>query len=101
MLAATPKPKLVRLVTTAVGEAEFQVAGVTHNATHYVVRVEIGGATGALAKLFGKQPPDTHVFIQHGEAPAFVRSEGPLFLGGPTWRIELAGPRWQQAAADP
>ena len=39
------------------------------------------------------------VWIQHGDFPAFVRSEGPLYLGGPMWRIELTGPRWQQAGA--
>jgi hypothetical protein len=99
MLAATPKPRLVRLETTAAGEVPFQVAGDTRKAVHYVVKVEIGGFTGVLAKLLGKQPPDTHVWIQHGEAPAFVRSEGPLYLGGPMWRIELTGPRWQQTSA--
>jgi len=99
MLAATPKPRLVRLSITAAGEAPFVIAGDTRKAVHYVVKVEIGGLTGVLAKLFGKVPPDTHVWIQHGEFPAFVRSEGPLFLGGPMWRIELTGPRWQQANA--
>ena len=99
MLAATPKPRLVRLAITAAGEAPFVVAGDTRKAVHYVVKVEIGGVTGALAKLFGKVPPDTHVWIQHGDFPAFVRSEGPLYLGGPMWRIELTGPRWQQASA--
>jgi hypothetical protein len=99
MLAATPKPRLVRLAITAAGEAPFVVAGDTRKAVHYVVKVEIGGITGALAKLLGKQPPDTHVWIQHGEFPAFVRSEGPLYLGGPIWRIELTGPRWRQGGA--
>jgi hypothetical protein len=23
-----------------------------------------------------------------------VKSEGPLYLGGPPWRIELTGPVW-------
>src|SRR5438552_3770811 len=27
-----------------------------------------------------------------GKAPAFVKSEGPLYQGGPIWRIELAKP---------
>ena len=38
----------------------------------------------------GKQPPDTHVWVLGGEAPAFVKSEGPLYAGGPIWRIQLA-----------
>lgn len=99
LLAATPKPRLVRLQTIASGEATFQVAGATRKAVHYVLKVEIGGVTGVLAKILGKQPKDTHVFIQHDEFPAFVRSEGPLFLGGPTWRIDLVGPRWQPSGA--
>ena len=94
-IAATPKPRLVRLEATAAGEAPFEVAGDTRRAVHYVVTVEIGGLTGVVAKLVGKQPPDTHVWIQHGDAPAFVRSQGPLYLGGPPWRIELAEPRWE------
>jgi hypothetical protein len=58
----------------------------------YVVRVEIGGIAGLLAHLTGKQPPDTRVWVLGGEAPAFVKSEGPLYAGGPIWRIELATP---------
>jgi hypothetical protein len=98
-VAATPKPRIVRLDTSAVGEAPFVVAGDTRKAVHYVLKVEIGGLTGFFAKLIGKQPPDIHVWIQHGDFPAFVRSEGPLAVGGPAWRIELTGPRWQDDGA--
>ena len=31
-----------------------------------------------------------------GAAPAFVKFEGPMFLNGPPWRIELTGPRWER-----
>jgi hypothetical protein len=58
---------------------------------HYVVKVEIGGVTGFLARLMGKQPPDMHVWVLGGEAPAVVKLEGPLYAGGPIWRIQLAG----------
>jgi hypothetical protein len=98
-LAATPKPRLVRLEATAAGEEPFRVAGDTRKATHYVVKVKIGGVTGFLASLLGKQPPDTHVWILGGEAPAFVKSEGPLYLGGPPWRIELTGPVWSASSS--
>ena len=97
MLAATPGPRLVKLETSAAGEESFQVAGATRKATHYVVKVKIGGVAGVLASLLGKQPPDTHVWILGGEAPAFVKSEGPLYVGGPPWRIELTGPDWPSA----
>jgi hypothetical protein len=98
-VAATPKPRLVRLETTAAGEEPFAIAGSTRKATHYVVKVKIGGVAGLLASLFGKQPPDTHVWILGGEAPAFVKSEGPLYVGGPPWRIELTGPVWSASGA--
>jgi hypothetical protein len=94
MVAATPKPRLVKLAITPRGEEPFSVGGSSRKAAHYVVHVEIGGAAGLVAPLLGKQPPDTHVWILGGEAPAFVKSEGPLFFGGPVWRIELTSPVW-------
>ena len=96
MVAATPKPRLVKLAITSQGEEPFLIGGSSRKATHYVVKVEIGGAAGLVAPLLRKQPPDTHVWILGGEAPAFVKSEGPLFFGGPVWRIELTSPVWQR-----
>ncbi len=98
MVAATPKPELVELAISSQGEEPFSIAGSGRKATHYVVKVEIGGITGILAELLGKKPPDTHIWILGGEAPAFVRSEGPLYLGGPIWRIELTSPVWTRDA---
>jgi hypothetical protein len=66
---------------------------------HYVLKVEIGGVSGLLAPLLGKQPPDSHVRILGGEAPAFVKSEQSLYFGGPVWRIELVSPTWPRDAA--
>jgi hypothetical protein len=95
-LAATPKPRLVRLEAASAGEEPFVVAGRTRTAIHYVLKVEIGGITGKLAGLLGKQPPDHHVWIQAGEAPGFLKSEGPLYAEGPAWRIELTSPSWRK-----
>ena len=39
------------------------------------------------------------VWILEGEAPAFVKSEGPLYFGGPVWRIELTSPVWPKATS--
>ena len=99
MLATTPKPRLVKLAIAPRGEEPFSIAGSNRKATHYVVHVEIGGAAGLVAPLLGKQPPDIHVWILGGAAPAFVKSEGPLYFGGPIWRIELASPVWPQTTA--
>ena len=95
MVAATPKPRLVTLVITPEGEAKFLAGGVSHEATQYRIKVEIGGVLGFLAPLVGKQPEDSHAWVLEGDAPLFVRLEGPLFMGGPSWRIEPASPVWQ------
>ena len=97
MVATTPKPRLVKLAISPQGEDPFATSGAKRMATHYVIKVEIGGIEGKLAPLLGKQPPDIHVWVLGGEAPAFVKMEGPLFYGGPIWRIELASPVWPKS----
>jgi hypothetical protein len=99
MVAATPKPRLVKLAITPRGEEPLSVGGSQRTAMHYVLKVEIGGVSGVIAPLLGKQPPDIHVWILGGEAPAFVKSESQLYLGGPIWRIELVSPVWPRGAA--
>jgi len=99
MVAATPKPRLVKLKITDAGAEPFNTGGASHKATHYVVKIEIGGLAGLVAPLVGKQPPDSSVWVLGGDAPAFVKSEGPLHLGGPIWRIELVSPTWPHASA--
>jgi hypothetical protein len=94
MVVATPKPRLVKLALSVAGEDRFTTGGTARNATHYVVKVEIGGLAGLVAPLVGKQPPDSHVWVLGGEAPAFVKSEAPMFVDGPIWRIELVSPAW-------
>ncbi len=94
MLATTPKPRLVKVAMTSASKDSFSVGGLTREATHYVLKVEIGGVTGLIAPIVGKQPPDHHVWMIGGDAPGFVKSEGTLYLGGPSWRIELASPVW-------
>ena len=48
-------------------------------AVRFNVKVELGGLVGLIAPLLGKQPHDTSVWILGGEAPGFVRSEGPMY----------------------
>jgi hypothetical protein len=93
-VAATPKPRLVKLAISNGGEDPFKTGGMARKATHYVLKVDIGGIAGVVAPLIGKQPPDSHVWILGGEAPAFVKSEQPLYNEGPLWRIELVSPGW-------
>jgi hypothetical protein len=88
-VVATPKPRLVKLAITSAGDEPFPRGGAVVKAAHYVLKVEIGGVSGVLAPLVGKQPPDSHVWILRGETPAFAKSEQPFYLGGPLWRIEV------------
>ena len=88
-VAPTPKPRYVKLAVSNAGVEPSPSAGSNRSVIHYVIKAEIGGLSGLLAPLVGKQPPDTHVWILDGEASAFVKSEGPLYLGGPVWRIEI------------
>ena len=92
MLATTPQPRLVKLVIFPEGEKPLSSGSIVHKAIVYDVKVQIGGMAGLLAHVLGKQPPDGHVWVLGGVAPAFVKSEGPLCPGGPIWRIELAKP---------
>lgn len=91
-VAATPKPRLVKLEISAMPADRFRVGWRGRTATHYVVKPEVGGLAGVVAPLVGKQPPDAHVWIMGGTAPAFVRAEQTLYTGGPVWRIELTSP---------
>jgi hypothetical protein len=100
MVAATPKPRLVKLEISPTGEEPFSVGGSQHTAMHYVLKVKIGGVAGAIAPLLGKQPSDIHVWVLGGDAPAFVKSEGPLYFGGPGWRIELTSPVWPRPTSE-
>jgi hypothetical protein len=98
LVAATPKPRVVKLEISPAGQEPFSTGGTSREALHYVVKVDIGGIAGLLAPLVGKQPPDSHVWVLGGEAPAFVKSELPLYVGGPLWRIELVSPVWPRSA---
>lgn len=92
MVVPTPKPRVVTLQISRGGVDRFRIGAQGRRATRYVVDVHIGGLTGAMAHVLGKDPPDTQVWILGGEAPAFIRSEGPMFADGPIWRIDLVSP---------
>jgi hypothetical protein len=96
MVVATPKPRVVKLLITRQGEEPFSLGGFERKATVFVIKIEIGGLVGVIAPLVGKQPPDIHAWVLSGQAPGFLKSEGPLYDGGPIWQIELASPEWRR-----
>jgi hypothetical protein len=93
MVAPTSSPRLLKLGIVAGDGTTMGVGNVKHKATQYTIKFKIGGMAGVVAPLVGKQPPDVHVWIVKSEAPTFVQSEGPLYEGGPIWRIRLVAPR--------
>jgi len=100
MVAATPKPRIVKLHISSEGEDTFSAAGLARKATRYVIKIKIGGVAGVVAPLVGKQAEDIRVWMLRGDAPAFIRSEGQLFPGGPSWQIELSSPVWQKRKSE-
>jgi hypothetical protein len=91
-VAPTPKPRLIHVSVKPAGEVHFSVGGTARRATDYVLHVELGGVTGVIAPIIGKQPADYHIWILEGTAPAFIREEGQFYEGGPIWRIEQISP---------
>jgi hypothetical protein len=98
MLVSTPKPRVVKLNISPSGQESFLVGGAAAKATHYIMKIDIGGIAGVAAKVVGKQPPPLNFWIAAGTAPVFLKSEGPLYEDGPLWRIELASPVWPKSA---
>jgi hypothetical protein len=96
MLAFTPQPHRLDTTLRAEGEDRFLVGDVARTATRYLVKMELRGLKGVVASIIGKDPPQVRYWISTGSAPGFVKFEGPMFLNGPRWRVELTGPRWPE-----
>ena len=86
------KPRVVRVTVKPDGMVPFTIGGIPRKAMDYVLHVELGGLTGVIAPLIGKEPADFHIWILGGAHPAFIREEGQLYEGGPIWRIEQISP---------
>jgi hypothetical protein len=87
-IAPGEKPRLIHLSIKPTGKQSFRVGGLRRTATDFTLHVELGGITGVVAPLIGKEPSDYHIWIMPGVPPAFIREEGALFQGGPIWTME-------------
>jgi hypothetical protein len=94
MVVATPKPRLVKLVISNVGDDKCFVAGSSRKAIHYNIKIDLGGVAGVVAPLIGKAPPDIQIWTIGGETTTFARERGPLYAEGPIMTIQLASPTW-------
>jgi hypothetical protein len=93
-VAPTEKPRLIHVSIKNAGEVPFTIGGTKRKAVDFSLHVELGGITGVIAPIIGKQPPDYHIWILPGTSPAFIREEGPLYEGGPIWSIEQVSPEF-------
>lgn len=80
------------LAISPLGAEEFELAGASRMALRYEIQIELGGLTGAIAPLVGKQPPNVQIWIVGGDVPAFVKEQGLLYEGSPIVTISLARP---------
>jgi hypothetical protein len=94
MVVATPKPRLVKLVISNVGEDNCSLAGSPRKATHYEIKIDLGGVAGVVAPIVGKAPPNIQIWTIGGQATTFIREQGPIYPEGPMMTIQLASPTW-------
>jgi hypothetical protein len=99
MVVMAPKPRVVKLVITNIGEENCSIVDVATKATHYEIKIVLGGAIGLIAPLVGKAPPNIQVWVIRGKAPTFAREVGPMYAEGPMMTIQLASPVWPVAKA--
>ncbi|WP_058187701.1 hypothetical protein [Terracidiphilus gabretensis] len=96
MVVFAPKPRIVRLFISKIGEDDTSVAGHPRKANHYNIKIDIGGIAGVIAPMVGKAPPDIQVWTIGGVATTLVREIGPLYAEGPMMTIQLASPSWPE-----
>lgn len=84
IVAFTPKPRLVKMLLTPAAQDPLTVNEAAVMTTRFLVRPQLG----LLASLLVTDVPDLTCWIAGGEAPAFLRFEGPLYFLGPVWRID-------------
>jgi hypothetical protein len=84
IIAFTPKPRLVKMLLAPAGSDTVMMGEMAVPATRFLVKPQLG----LFASLLVTDLPDVKVWILGGEAPAFLRFEGPLFFMGPIWKID-------------
>ena len=84
VVAFTPKPRLVKMQLVPVADDPVLVSDSPLQVIRWAIRPQLG----LFASLLVSDIPDIHCWILPGEAPAFLKAEGPLYFQGPIWRIE-------------
>jgi hypothetical protein len=98
IVAFTPEPRVIALELAPAGASTVKIGGHTEQAEEFALKPKLGAALAFFAKIAGKLPPDSHVWIVTDDVPAFVRFEGPMYMGA-VWRLTLASPAYPPAGA--
>jgi hypothetical protein len=97
LVVGGPKPRLIKLAISRDGQSGFTIGGEHRKADSFKMHFELGGITGIVAPIIGKEPADIHIWALAGEAPTFVRMHGELYNGGAVYDVELSGPTWAKS----
>ena len=93
VVAFTPKPRLIQLEMVPAGNQRLVAGESARQGTRYALKPKLGALLRVFATLLGKAPVDEECVILTEDVPAFVRCDGPLYLKGPVWRIEMTSAR--------
>ena len=81
----SPQPRLVKVLLAPAAEDQVTLGEQPILTTRYLIKPQLG----LLASLLVVDLVPIQCWIVGGEAPAFVKFQGPLYFMGPVWRIEL------------
>jgi hypothetical protein len=85
LLVFTPQPRVVKVQIAAAGEDTLMLGRRPVPTIRYLIKPQLG----ILASLLIVDLAPIQCWVIGGEAPAFVKFQGPLYFMGPVWRIEL------------
>jgi hypothetical protein len=84
IIAFTPKPRPVKMLLMPASQDTLLMGEAAVTSTRFLVKPQLG----LFASLLVADIPDIRIWVAGGEAPAFLRFEGPLYFMGPVWRID-------------
>jgi len=80
-----PQPRLVKVLLAPHAVDQLVIGERPIATTRYLIKPQLG----VLASLLVVDVAPLHCWVVKGNAPAFIKFEGPLYFMGPIWRIEL------------
>jgi len=98
-VAVDSKPRIVTLDIKPDGSDKILLGADGRKADRFNIHTDIGGVTGVVAQVFGKQPPDIKLWLVGEPVSVFVRMDGPFYEGGPIWDLLLSAPTWPSGNA--